>query len=237
MSDLLDVQPEERLRAAAFLCEALGFDLDPAVIAPDVAVLKNDPFARVYTAELESTVGTAAFLIYQYLLTEMAPDGRNGHEIFKADLETLEIAAERDAPGPRILAHATTDDEAYILATTPAIHRALMGLDDSESIEATESDLPPGSYTAAIRRESADELLRLLKLSNDQARRWLAAMHSEGLLARSGEDLAFGQEEAALALYLIDDKSIQDLLRLLSVMVDATRRQAASPPSSSKQDE
>jgi len=237
MSDLLSVQPEERLRAAAFLCEALGFDLDPAVIAPDVAVLKNDPFARVYTAELESTVGTAAFLIYQYLLTELAADGRNGHDIFRADLETLEIAAERDTPGPRILAHATTDDEAYILATTPAIHRALMGLDASESVEATESDLPPGSNTAAIRRESADELLRLLKLSNDQARRWLAAMHSEGLLAQSGEDLAFGQEEAALALFLIDDKSIQDLLRLLAVMVDATRRQAEEPQFTSKQDE
>src|SRR6478735_343620 len=229
MSDLLSVQPEERLRAAAFLCEALGFDLDPAVIAPDVAVLKNDPFARVYTAELESTVGTAAFLIYQYLLTELAADGRNGHDIFRADLETLEIAAERDTPGPRILAHATTDDEAYILATTPAIHRALMGLDASESVEAIESDLPPGSNTAAIRRESADELLRLLKLSNDQARRWLAAMHSEGLLSQSGEDLTFGQEEAALALFLIDDKSIQDLLRLLAVMVDATRRQAEEP--------
>src|SRR6478735_1683892 len=226
MSDLLSVQPEERLRAAAFLCEALGFDLDPAVIAPDVAVLKNDPFARVYTAELESTVGTAAFLIYQYLLTELAADGRNGHDIFRADLETLEIAAERDTPGPRILA----------LATTPAIHRALMGLDASESVEATESDLPPGSNTAAIRRESADELLRLLKLSNDQARRWLAAMHSEGLLSQSGEDLAFGQEEAALALFLIDDKSIQDLLRLLAVMVDATRRQAEEPQYTSKQD-
>ena len=237
MSDLLSVQPEERLRAAAFLCEALGFDLDPAVIAPDVAVLKNDPFARVYTTELESTVGTAAFLIYQYLLAELAPDGRSGHEIFKADLETLEIAAERETPGPRILAHATTDDEAYILATTPAIHRALMGLDPSNQVEATERDLPPGSNTAAIRRDSADELLRLLKLSNDQARRWLAAMHSEGLLARSDADLSFGQEEAALALFLIDDTSIQDLLRLLSVMVDATKRQAESPLPTPKQDE
>ena len=235
MSDLLSVQPEERLRAAAFLCEALGLDLDPAVIAPDVAVLKNDPFARVYTAELESSVGTAAFLIYQYLLTEMAPDGRNGNDIFRADLETLEIAAERDTPGPRILAHATTDDEAYILATTPAIHRALMGL-DAESLEATERDFPAGD-TAEIRRESANELLRLLKLSNDQARRWLTAMHADGLLAQPGADLAFGQEEAALALYLIDDKSIQDLLRLLSVMVDATRRQADSTSSTPKQDE
>src|SRR6478736_6018558 len=237
MSDLLSVQPEERLRAAAFLCEALGFDPDPAVIAPDVAVLKNDPFARVYTAELESTVGTAAFLIYQYLLTELAHDGRTGHDIFRADLETLEIAAERDTPGPRILAHATTDDEAYILATTPAIHRALMGQGTADVLETTEHDLPPGSDTAEIRRESANELLRLLKLSNDQARRWLTAMHAEGLLARPGEDLAFGQEETALALYLIDEKSIQDLLRLLSVMVDATRRQVASPTSSPKQDE
>lgn len=237
MSDTLDIHPDERLRAAAFLCEALGIDLDPVDLAPDVNVIKSDPFARVYAAELESTVGVAAFLIYQYLLNALATDGRTGADIFKADLETLEIAAERETPGPRILAHATTDDEAYILATTPSVHRALMGLPPESSLEASESDLLPGADSAAARRESADELLRLLKLSNDQAKRWFAAMRAEGRLASEGEDLEFSQEESALALFLIDSSSVQDLLRLLSVMVDAARRQGSGPSSPGNQDE
>ena len=189
MSDLLSVQPEERLRAAAFLCEALGFDLDPAVIAPDVAVLKNDPFARVYTAELESTVGTAAFLIYQYLLTETAADGRNGHDIFKADLKRSKSPPSAIRP---VLASWRTPPPTTRPTFSPPHPRSTVRSWVSthpKVLRQLESDLPPGSDTAEIRRESANELLRLLRLSNDQARRWLAAMHSEGLLARPGEDL------------------------------------------------
>lgn len=228
-----DIRSENRLRAAAFLCEALGLDLDPAELAAEIDLVKYDTLAHVHALELDTTAGIAAFLVYQYRLAASGNDGQTGATVFRDDLETLEIAAEHGTPGPRILAHATTDDEGYILVTTPDIHRALTGQGVEQSLEATESDLPPGADTSLARQQSADELLRLLKLANDQAKRWFAARRAEERLAPDA--LPFSQAESALALFLIDRSSIQDLLKLLSVFVDTTRQQ--SPRSADFQDE
>lgn len=224
MSNGLEVRRDDRLRAAAFFHEALGSDVDPLELEPELVVLKADAVARTYSVEVDSSVGTAAFLIYQYQLSARTRDGKTGHDSFRADLETLEIAAERETPGPRILAHATADDEGYILATTPATYRALMGESALEGITASEQDLLPRGDAIETRNQSADELLRLLKLANDQAKRWFAAVRSEGSRGSTSDDLEFSAEESALALFLIDEASVQDLLRLLSVMVSAAQR-------------
>jgi hypothetical protein len=228
MSESRTVRPDDRLRAAAFLQEALGAEMDPAALEPELEVVSTDAHAITYTIELQSSVGDAAFLIYQFSLDSVDPAGRKGADAFKNGLETLELALERNTPGPRIIAHAVTDDEGYMLATTPATYRLLTGETGLEEITASESDLLPGADTTRIRAESADELLRLLKLANDQAKSWFSAVRAEGRVTTTGADIPLGQEEQALALFLLDESSVQDLLRLLAVMVDAAKRQGNS---------
>ena len=225
MSDSRTVRPDDRLRAAAFMQEALGADIDPVALEPGLEVVSTDAYAITYTVELESSIGDAAFLIYQFSLSATGPDGRTGADVFKNGLETLELATERNTPGPRLLAHGTTDDEGYLLATTPATYRLLTGATDLAEITASDGDLLPGADTARIRSQSADELLRLLKLANDQATSWFSAIRAEGRVTTNGADIPLSQEEKALALFLLDESSIQDLLRLLAVLVDATKRQ------------
>jgi len=228
MSDSRTAQPDDRLRAAAFLQEALGADMDPAAIAPELDVVSTDAYAITYTIELQSSIGDAAFLIYQFKLDATGPDNRRGADVFREGLETLELATERNTPGPRIVAHAMTDDEGYMLATTPATYRLLTGATDLEEVTASTSDLLPGADTARIRSESADELLRLLKLANDQASIWFSAVRAEGRVTTGGSDIPLNQSEQALSLFLLDESSIQDLLRLLAVMVDTTKRQSTN---------
>ncbi len=228
MTDTRIVQPEDRIRAAAFLQEALGIGMDPAAIGPELDVVSTDAYSVTYTIELQSSVGDAAFLIYQFALDATGPGDRRGSDLFKEGLETLELATERNTPGPRIVAHALTDDEGYMLATTPATYRLLTGATDLDELTASESDLLPGADTSRIRGESADELLRLLKLANDQAKTWLSAVRAEGRVTTGGADIPLSQEEQALALFLLDEASIQDLLRLLAVMVDTAKRQGST---------
>jgi hypothetical protein len=199
--------------------------MDPGALEPALDVVSTDAHAITYTIELQSTVGDAAFLIYQFSLDTIGPDGRRGADLFKEGLETLELATERGTPGPRIVAHAMTDDEGYMLATTPATYRLLTGGNELDEDTATESELLPAEATSRIRGESADELLRLLKQANDQAKSWFAAVRAEGRVTTGGADIPLSQEEQALALFLLDESSIQDLLRLLAVMVDTAKRQ------------
>lgn len=230
---------ETPLRIAAFLAQALDLDDDPATLAGELIALKQDPHAGIWTVELDSSVGPAAFLIYRYLLAARSAEGRTGREHFDADRSTLEQAAERNAPGPRIAAHAVTDDEAFILATTPATWRALAGSPGpEESAAAAPPHLPPAE-SSRRRREAAAELMRLLHTAERHAQTWLDAIRAEGLLppaaADADEVLEFNEEETALALFLLDDRSIQHLLRVLNLMIDSARRQAAairdeSPP-------
>lgn len=217
------------LKVAAFVAQALSLEDDPASLAPHVVALKRDANAGISSLELDSSVGPAAFLVYHYHLSVADAEGRTGRELFEADLATLEQAAKQDLPGPRILAHALTDDEAYILATTPATYRALTGQEEPESLAATAADLLPGAETLRIRRESATELLRLLREADLHAGAWLKAIHAEGRLAPAEESsgiLPFVEEERALALFLLDERSIANLLRAIQLMLHSAHAQA-----------
>jgi hypothetical protein len=217
----------QALKAAAFLVQALELDDDPVALAGDVVSLKRDANAGISTIELDSSVGAAPFLIYDYQLFVRNDDGLDGQTLFDSDLHTLERAAEADAPGPRILAHAIAGDEAFILATTPAVHRALTGHGSTSGLEATEADLVPGAQTVAVRTDAANDLLRLLREADDAALRWLRAIHAEGKVdTDTGGFLEFNESEAALALYVLDDRSIQNLLQALNLFVASAKSQA-----------
>jgi hypothetical protein len=224
---------DRSLRIAAFVIQALDLDDDPAALAGEIVALKRDPNAGISSIELDSSVGPAAFLVYHYLLSATDDEGRTGRDLFDADLATLEQAAAQESPGPRIVAHATAGDEAFILATTPATYRTLTGAPPLTDLEATAADLLPGPETAATRRTAAAELLRLLREADAQAAAWLRAIQTEGRLAPDDQTpdaddlLAFNEEEAALALFLLDERSIGHLLRVLNLLIASARQQAA----------
>lgn len=218
--------------AAAFLIQALDLDDAPGAIAPEIAEIKRDANAAIYTIQLESSIGPAAFLIYVYELDATDDQAQTGRQLFEAGLATLEAAAQRNAPGPRIVAHALTDAEGFILATTPATYRALSGEETTEAIEASAADLLPIEESAQTRRAAADELLRLLRAADAEAARWLGAIRAAGQVEPAvegrerAETLLFNEEETALALFLLDERSIQHLLQVLNLVLTAASHQA-----------
>jgi len=228
------------VRAAAFLAQALALADDPAALAPELTRLRRDPAVAVYSAELDSSVGPTAFLVYAYDLAQRDAEGRTGWERYDHDLRTLEEAAERDAPGPRLLASAHGEGDAFLLATTPATLRALSGEAPPEGTG--EGTPPPVGDPAETRREAAGHLLRLLREADAEAATWLAAVAAEAPPAASGargeadasptaargmDQVVFDDVETELALFLLDERSIRTLLRVINLFLTAARRQAA----------
>jgi hypothetical protein len=233
--------PDEDLqavRAAAFLIEALelGDAVEPSALASDLIALERSPTLATYAVELDSSVGLTAFLIYVYSLTALDADGRSGRDRFATDLATIERAAELGTPGPRPVAHAQGDVVAYLLATTPATLRALQGAPDPSEVaelEASLSDLLPVGEMAAIRAEAPPELLRLLRAANEEARRWLAALRASGRHVPESDAevdqgaIELNEVERELALYLLDERSVQALLEALNLLLAAARGEAS----------
>ncbi len=220
-------QDRQALKAAAFLAQALAVEIDLAALAAELKLIEQDGTSAVYTAQFDSSVGTAAFLLYVYSLNT-TPGDHSSEQAFASALETLQTTAERDAPGPRIVAHARTAEDAFILATTPATARALAG----EPPIAEPAPAPAGisaTNTAETRREAAAELLRLLRAADAQATTWLAAIQAKGRHEPGATDLlAFDDVETELALYLLDERSIQNLLRALNLFLTAARESASA---------
>ena len=207
-----------RLPAAAFLAQALGIADDPAVLARDLVAIDARAAVAVFAAELDSSVGPAAFLVYAYATQARDEDGRTGRERFDSDLAILETAATRGAPGPRAVAHALAGDAAFILATSPATLRALTGDDAGDPASA---ELPAGD-PAETRGTAAEELLRLLRAADGHAAAWLAAAEAE-----RERTATFTSEETELALFLLDERSIRNLLRAIDRIISVARDRAA----------
>lgn len=221
--------------AASFLGQVLGLGEAPSDLASDLSAIKRDVNASIFTIQLESSVGPAAFLVYAYVLRERGGDGRTGKEVFDAGLETLQQAAANDSPGPRAVAHAETDQYGFILATTPGTYRALVG--DSSPIRETEAqppDLPATEELERTRSTSAEELLKLLRLANQYAADWLSAIQRGGQVNDDQSDeseralIEFTERETELALFLLDDESIGSLLSALNVLVATAQEQATA---------
>jgi len=224
-------EPEKELslRLAAFVKEALELDEEPASLAEEILPFKRDANSGISTIELDSSVGVAAFLIYHYRLNDTNEEDRSGSDLFKMDLNTLERAAKVNTPGPRIMAHAIAGDEAYILATTPATHRALTGTGDAHATPESAAAPAAKGSEGEIRRSAAKELLRILPVANAQAKAWLEAVRSVSTETEGASDdlIEFNQEETGLALFLLDDANIRHLLQLINVMLQSARGQGA----------
>lgn len=223
------------LATAAFLNQVLDLDDDPTELANDLSAIKRDQNAAIFSIQLESSVGLAAFLVYTYILDATGGDGRTGKELYDAGLETLQQAAARNTPGPRAVAHAESDVHGFILATTPGTYRALTG-QQASSMEPAPEDLPATAATDEIRSEAADALHTLLRDANEQAHTWLNAIQAASR-RDEGETLSFSEAETALALFLLDDESIGDLLRALNLLVATAQQQTAEAMSAGHDDD
>ena len=206
-------------RAAAFLIEVLDLADDVAAVGEELALVDRDQVVTVFAAEFESSVGPAAFLVYLYRLEQVDDDGRRGADRFREDLETLETAARLDTPGPRAVSHSESEAVALILATSPAVMRALQGV----SAEQTGIRAQPVAPSALlkIREEQALRLLRVLKLADRAAAAWLAAIEAT-------PSATLIPEETELSLFLNDEQSIKSLLRALNRLLNASGSRRAS---------
>ena len=206
-----------RFAAAAFLGQALSLVDEPAAIARDLEAVSAEAGVAVYAAEVESSVGPAAFLVYLYDFAETAVGP--GRDRYQADLDLLETARARHAPGPRVVADAANDDFGFILATTPATYQVLTGGDDAAPV----APIAPDEQVAG-RRQAAASLLRLLREAEQEAGIWLQA--DDAVTAASDAERKFTSEETELALFLLDDRSIRQLLHVLDRIIRRARAQA-----------
>jgi hypothetical protein len=211
------------LAAGSFLAQALELSDDPADIAAELTELEHTGASAIYSVELDSSIGSAAFLVYVYALDAAGADDRTGADLYQQAMTTLEQAAARDTPGPRMVANAETDAVAFILATTPATWRRLQG--EESSLIATEADLPATGVSIQQRAELAEDLQRSLREANEHARGWLAAIRAAGA-SGADDEVAFSEAETALALHVLDEANVTPLLTALNLLVTAAQDQA-----------
>lgn len=217
------------MATAQFLIQALELDESPEAIANDLSPMKRDSNAAISSIQLDTSIGLAGFLVYTYVLNRTSGDGKTGKQLFDSGLETLQLAADRNTPGPRPVAHADTDDYGFILATAPGTWRALMGHTSTDSIEAQEGDGLTVGNTETIRADAATELFDLLQKANTQAQTWLNALQAATRQAQENPEeglIAFTEPETELALFLLDDDSVGALLRTMNMLVATAQDQA-----------
>jgi hypothetical protein len=198
-------------KIADFMVQALDLEIDSAELVPEIVPLKRDAQSGISAVELQSSVGPTPFLVYHYLIA----DDRTQLD---TDLATLEKATQLETPGPRIVAHAVAGDEAYILATTPTIQRALTG---KKPVPVTRSKMALQKARTRVPDRIIDKLREVNSLAGD----WLAAIDDASAKSGGGA-LELTEQEAALALFLLDEQSIQDLLRALNVLITSARQTA-----------
>jgi len=196
-------------KIASFIVQALDLELEPAELMDEIVALKRDETSGISAVELQSSIGPAPFLVYHYHI------GNGRRARFDADVAALEKAAALETPGPRIVAHAVTEDEAYIRATTPSVQRTLTSQPES-------APRRPPVPTGRARTSVPDRLVDKLREANRLAGDWLTAIRSGGV---EGEELSLTEQEAALALFLLDEQSIRDLLQALNILLTSARNQ------------
>jgi hypothetical protein len=209
------------LAGGTFLAQALELSDDPAAIAGELTEISDSGVNAVFSVELDSSIGAAAFLVYVYALEATGQGDQTGADLYRQAMTTLEQAAERDTPGPRLVANAETEQVAFILATTPATWRRLQG--EEPAVVATEADLPATATSMQQRASIAEDLHRTLKEANDHARDWLGAVRA----AESGtSEVAFTEEETALALHVLDQANVTPLLNALNLLIASAQERA-----------
>lgn len=220
-------------RLAAFAIQALDLEESPESIAESIEPFKRETVAGISTLELDSSIGSVAFLIYHYTLGAIDDNGKTGATIFEDEVQVLERAAKLDTPGPRIMAHAVTDDEAYILATSPAVHRALTTPAHGDSADQVDGAASAQDIDSA-RRDSAAALADTLVEANRLAKQWLTAIRAAGEQddeVEHNEIVSFNEEETALALMLFDDANSKELLQAMNLAIETAKQSIEKPDS------
>lgn len=225
MTDTSETIDPIMLQIAEFVSAALNMPESQQEIASSINTLRQDDHSAIYMVSLESPdIGDAAFLVYRYNLDSASSEDNPGKDHFDTDLQTLITSANLDLPGPRLLAHATTDNYALILATTPETYRALTG-------QPAEDKVIPLELTQAeqetVRRDAAIGLLVALRDANRHAATWLNALERSGapVVNDSPGGVAMLEEETALAMHVVDRANVQDMLHALNFFVDWAGRQ------------
>jgi hypothetical protein len=142
-------------------------------------------------------------------------------------LRVFDAIVADDGPGPRAVAHAETNEVGFILATTPDVIAKLNGESPAPILEATAADLLPTTDLVQQRADAAFELLHLLRLANEHATTWLAATEAARQLNPEFPPPLLTPEESALALFMLDSHSIQNLLTTLNTLITTAREQTA----------
>lgn len=230
MTDIPASSDSLMLATAQFLVQALDLTDAQEDIANDLSPMKRDANAAISSIQLDTSIGLAGFLVYTYILNRIGGDGKTGKQLFDSGLETLQLAASRNTPGPRPVAHADTEEYGFILATAPGTWRALTGQTSTQSIEAQPDDALTVSNTESIRSEAASELFELLQKANTQALNWMNAIQAASRQAQENPDagtISFTEAETELAIFLLDDDSVGALLRTMNMLVATAQDQAA----------
>lgn len=199
---------EARLAAAVFLADALGLVGDPSELAAELVPVAAAGPTAAFTVEVESTGGTIPFLVSAYDLTADRAAGPAGADELSEAVATMREAARLGAPGPRLLAQAELGRWGLLLATTPDHLERLQGAAGGSAGGTAGAS---GDATASERAETASALLAALR----EVGRLAAAYQALG--GRPGRGGT--PEEAELALYLADGRSLQPLLALVRRVV------------------
>ena len=218
---------------AEFVVEALDLEDSPDSLHDEIEPFQRESTAGISTIELQSSSGVLAFLVYHYLIDETDDEGQSGADRFEKDLKVIERATKLDTPGPRILAHALRDGRAFILATSPATHRLLTGApepaDDVLAIPRTPAE------AENLRRNAAAGLSDTLRQANRFASTWLAAVRTDQSVGDETDTAAridFNEEETELAMFLLDQSNVRELLHVMNLMIEGTKTLRNEPPSS-----
>ena len=216
---------------AEFVVEALELEDSPESLLEEIEPFQREANAGISTIELQSSSGVLAFLVYHYLIEATDGEGQTGADRFEKDLKVIERATKLDTPGPRILAHALRDDRAYILATSPATHRLLTGAPEpAEDVLA----IPRTPEEAEnLRRNAAAGLSDTLRQANRFASTWLAAVRTNQSDDQpdAASRIDFNEEETELAMLLLDQSNVRELLQVMNLMIEGTKTLTSESPS------
>jgi hypothetical protein len=200
-----------RSAAAAFLGEALSLAGAHEEIEAGLETIHAGEQEAVFAAELETSGGPVAFLIYAFRSSGDGPDRQS------EAVETMLRAAEFETPGPRLVAEAEAAGWGMLLATTPAGLAILAG--EEADPHALEPERGP-RLDAAARAQAADALLDALRTANERA-----AELGRMLPPPGAED--WTTEERALMLFLLDPGSLGELTRVMRWLADEAGRAGA----------
>lgn len=206
--------------AATVLAHVLGIDDDPSDLVSAFTPLSSEPPVAVWAVELDAEGEDVAFLLYAYNLTAADSNGIVGRDVLERDLAVIAEAADRGAPGPRLVAQGEVGNWSVVVATSPTTLERLGAFPTAQPDRPASTAAPPASPRERAR--AANALLVSLRAAEQRSLAFLAAVGDGGDPPTP--------EERALALFIADGRALASLPRALRVAVERAADQAAGSP-------